>query len=46
MYVARYKMLEDGSFFGEIPSCPGVQYLIGVTSLVLNFGFSETSVNL
>ena len=24
MHEARYKMLEDGSFFGEIPSCPGV----------------------
>ena len=24
MHEARYKMLEDGTFFGEIPSCPGV----------------------
>jgi predicted RNase H-like HicB family nuclease len=24
MREAKYKMLEDGSFFGEIPSCPGV----------------------
>ena len=24
MYEATYKMLEDGTFFGEIPSCPGV----------------------
>ena len=24
MYEAGYKMLEDGTFFGEIPSCPGV----------------------
>ena len=24
MYEARYKMLENGTFFGEIPSCPGV----------------------
>lgn len=24
MAEARYKILEDGSFFGEIPSCPGV----------------------
>ena len=21
---ARYKLLEDGTFFGEIPPCPGV----------------------
>lgn len=24
MHEAKYKMLEDGTFFGEIPSCPGV----------------------
>ena len=24
MHEARYKMLDDGTFFGEIPSCPGV----------------------
>lgn len=24
MHEATYKMLEDGTFFGEIPSCPGV----------------------
>jgi len=24
MHEARYKMLEDGTFFGEIPTCPGV----------------------
>ena len=24
MHEARYEMLEDGTFFGEIPSCPGV----------------------
>ncbi len=24
MHEARYKMLEDGTFFGEIPSCLGV----------------------
>jgi predicted RNase H-like HicB family nuclease len=24
MAEAQYKMLEDGSFFGEIPSCQGV----------------------
>ena len=24
MHEARYKMLADGPFFGEIPSCPGV----------------------
>lgn len=24
MREAKYKILEDGSFFGEIPSCPGV----------------------
>ncbi|MDR9769516.1 hypothetical protein [Acetomicrobium sp.] len=24
MHEAGYKMLEDGTFFGEIPSCPGV----------------------
>jgi len=23
MHEARYNMLEDGTFFGEIPSCPG-----------------------
>lgn len=24
MREAKYKLLEDGTFFGEIPSCPGV----------------------
>jgi len=24
MREAKYRILEDGSFFGEIPSCPGV----------------------
>ena len=24
LHEAKYKQLEDGSFFGEIPSCPGV----------------------
>ncbi|MEW6447275.1 MAG: type II toxin-antitoxin system HicB family antitoxin [Bacillota bacterium] len=24
MAEARYKVLDDGTFFGEIPSCPGV----------------------
>ena len=24
MHEAKYKILEDGTFFGEIPSCPGV----------------------
>ena len=24
MHEAKYKLLEDGTFFGEIPSCPGV----------------------
>ncbi|MDI6711398.1 MAG: type II toxin-antitoxin system HicB family antitoxin [Thermoanaerobacterales bacterium] len=24
MAEVRYKMLDDGTFFGEIPSCPGV----------------------
>lgn len=24
IHEAKYKMLEDGTFFGEIPSCPGV----------------------
>ena len=24
MHEAKYKMLEDGTCFGEIPSCPGV----------------------
>lgn len=24
VHEAKYKMLEDGTFFGEIPSCPGV----------------------
>ena len=24
MAEARYKLLDDGTFFGEIPSCPGV----------------------
>lgn len=24
MHEATYEMLEDGTFFGEIPSCPGV----------------------
>ncbi|HUW64756.1 MAG TPA: type II toxin-antitoxin system HicB family antitoxin [Spirochaetia bacterium] len=24
MQEAKYKILEDGSFFAEIPSCPGV----------------------
>ncbi|MBC7077967.1 MAG: type II toxin-antitoxin system HicB family antitoxin [Synergistales bacterium] len=24
MHEATYKMLEDGTFFGEISSCPGV----------------------
>ena len=24
MHEAKYKIFEDGTFFGEIPSCPGV----------------------
>jgi len=24
MREARYKLLEDGNYFGEIPGCPGV----------------------
>ena len=24
MHEAIYEMLEDGTFFGEIPSCPGI----------------------
>jgi len=24
MREAKYRILEDGTFFGEIPSCPGV----------------------
>lgn len=24
MHEARYRFLEDGSIYGEIPSCPGV----------------------